>query len=206
MRRSGWLQAVLVAVVLLSSPDNARAAGPSETLQTHVTQVLALLRDPTLARPEVTRPRRAAVRQAVDGVIDFPTMAQRALGRHWDARTPEERVEFVRLFSDLLETIYVAEIERHGDHVVTYLNEAVRGTDATVETRVRGKSETRVDYRMHVRSERWQVYDVMIGGLSIVENFRSQLQRMLRDSSYATLVEKLREAAGGQAAGASRPM
>jgi phospholipid transport system substrate-binding protein len=171
-----------------------------------VTQVLTLLRDPDLARPEATLRRRLAVRNVVNGVVDFPTMAERALGRYWDTRTPEERVEFVRLFSDLLETIYVGEIDRHSDQVVSYVNESLRGDDARVETRIRGKTEMKIDYRMHRRSDRWLVYDVLIGDLSIVENFRSQLQRMLRESSYATLVDKLRELTGGQAAARSRPM
>ena len=204
MRRGGWLVAILVSVVLLSHPASAATASPSETLQRHVTAVLALLRDPVLARPEAALQRRLAVRQVVDGVIDFPAMAKQALGRHWSGRTAEERAEFVRVFSDLLETIYVSEIERNSEQVVSYVNESVKGADAMVETRVRGKSETRIDYRMHVRSDQWRVYDVEIGGLSIVENFRSQLHRMLRDHSYATLIEKLREAAGGQAA--ARPM
>ena len=197
---------VFATLLVLSHPPEACASSPSETLQRHVTQVLALARDPALATPDATRQRRVAIRQVVDGVIDFPAMAERALGRHWEARTAEEREEFVRVFSDLLETIYVTEIERHGEQAVSYVNESVRGGDATIQTRIGGKVETRVDYRMHVRSDRWLVYDVLIGGLSIVENFRSQLNRMLRESSYATLMEKLREVTGGQAAAASRPM
>ena len=74
------------------------------------------------------------------------------------------------------------------------------GADATVQTNVAGKAETRVDYRMHLRNGRWLVYDVLIGGVSIIDNFRSQLHRLLRDVSYAGMIEKLREATGGQAA------
>lgn len=197
---------LVVSLVLLSSATEARAVSPSDTLREHVTQVLTLLRDPDLAKPEATQQRRLALRNVVNGVVDFPAMAERALGRHWDTRTPEERVEFVRLFSDLLETLYVGEIDRHSDQAVNYVTESLRGDDARVETRVRGKTEMRIDYRMHRRSDRWLVYDVLIGDLSIVENFRSQLQRMLRDSSYASLVEKLRELTGGQAAAGTRPL
>lgn len=204
MRVRGWARALLVAVALLLGPDVARAAGPTEALQSHVDQVLALVRDATLGRAEATQQRRTALRQVVDGVLDFPAMAERALGRHWFARTPQERTEFVQLFSDLLESVYVAEIERHGDHAITFLGESQAGGEATVETKVTGKSETRVDYRMHLRDGRWLVYDVAIGGLSVVENFRSQLQRVLRDSSYAVLVERLRESTGAQAAAAGR--
>ena len=206
MRGSGWALAALIGSLLLLSPLDARASSPTETLRGHVSQVLELLRDPTLAKPEATRLRRSAVRQVVDGVLDFPAMAERALGRHWSARTPNERAEFVQLFSALLENIYVAEIERHADQSIVYLKESVAGDTATVQTKVAaGKTETRVDYQMHLRDGRWRVHDVAIGGLSIVDNFRSQLQRILRDSSYAGLVEKLREATGGLATPTSEP-
>jgi phospholipid transport system substrate-binding protein len=132
-------------------------------------------------------------------------MAERALGRHWGTRTPAERTEFVRLFGELLESLYVGEIERHADDPIAYLKESLAGGDATVETKIAGKAETRVDYRMHFRDGRWLVYDVLVGGLSVVDNFRSQLNRLLRDSSYAAVVAKLREAAGGQASAASAP-
>jgi phospholipid transport system substrate-binding protein len=191
VRHNGWVVGALLGVVLLLAPLEAPAAGPTEELQRQVTQVLDLVRDPARGRP--------AVRQVIDGILDFPEMAERALGRHWSARTPEERAEFVRLFSDLLEVTYVAAIERHGHDVISYLKESVAGDEATVETKVVGKTETRVDYRMHRRDGRWLVYDVLIGGLSVVDNLRSQLSRLLRDSSYADLIAKLRETGAGQA-------
>jgi len=200
MRCSGWLLAVVTGIILLASAHDVHATSPTETLQGNVNQVLELLRDPGLAKPEATSVRRAAVRQVVDGALDFPAMAERALGRYWDARTPAERVEFVGLFSALLETVYVGEIERNADQSITYLKELTTGDAATVQTKIAGKTETRVDYRMHERNGRWLVYDVAVGGLSIVDNFRSQLQRILRDSSYPSLIEKLREATGGLAA------
>ena len=206
MRCSGWLLAVVTGILLHASAHDVHATSPTETLQGNVNQVLELLRDPGLAKPEATSVRRAAVRQVVDGALDFPAMAERALGRYWDARTPAERVEFVGLFSALLETVYVGEIERNADQSITYLKELTTGNAATVQTKIAGgKTETRVDYRMHERNGRWLVYDVAVGGLSIVDNFRSQLQRILRDSSYPTLIEKLREATGGLAATTSDP-
>lgn len=199
---------VLVAVfgvALLLFPHQARADGPTEHLRSHVEQVLAVLRDAALRAPEAAGQRRSAVRQVVDGVLDLPAMAERALGRHWGTRTPAERTEFVSVFGALLESLYVAEIERHAEDPIAYLKESLAEGEATVETTIAGKSETRVDYRMHLRNGKWLVYDVLIGGLSVVDNFRSQLNRLLRDSSYAAVVDKLREAAGGQASAASAP-
>jgi phospholipid transport system substrate-binding protein len=199
LRHPCWVLSAFVAFTLLVPAHLARAASPTEELQGHVAQVLELLRDPDLGKREAVAARRFAVRQIVDDVLDFRTMAERALGRHWTARTSAERAEFVRVFSDFLEATYVAEIERHGHHSITYLKESLAGDEATVETKVGGKAESRVDYRMHRRDGRWLVHDVLIGGLSLVENLRSQFNRVLRESSYADVVEKLRESGAGQA-------
>jgi len=191
---------ILFGFVLFLSPHQARAASPIEDLRTHVTQMLQLLRDPALGGRDAVLQRRSAVRQVIDQVLDFPKMAEQALGRHWSARTPEEREEFVRVFSDLLEATYLGEIERHADDSITYLKESVDGDEATVETKIAsGKADNYVVYRMHRRDSRWLVYDVLVGGLSVVDNLRSQLNRILRDSSYADLIAKLRETGAGQA-------
>ena len=197
------LTALIGFVFLLGTAHDVHAATPTEALKGNVDKVLELLRDPGLAKPEATLIRRAAVRQVVDGALDFPAMAERALGRYWNLRTPEERAEFVSLFSALLESVYVGEIERNADQSITYLKELKTGDAAMVQTKIAGKTETRVDYQMHERNGRWLVYDVAVGGLSIIDNFRSQLQRILRDSSYAVLIDKLREATGGLAAAPS---
>jgi phospholipid transport system substrate-binding protein len=191
---------VLFGFALLVASHQAQAASPIEDLKTHVTQVLQLLRDPALGGRPAGPERRAAVREVIDQVLDFPTMAERALGRHWSVRSAAEREEFVRVFSDLLEATYLGELERHADDSITYLKESVDGEEATVETKiVSGKSDNRVVYRMHQRDGRWLVYDVLVGGLSVVDNLRSQLNRILRDSSYADLIAKLRETGAGQA-------
>jgi phospholipid transport system substrate-binding protein len=205
LRHPGWVLSAVVALMLLGPPHDARAASPTEELRSHVAQVLELLRDPDLGKREAVAARRFAVRQIVDKVLDFRTMAERALGRHWITRTSAERAEFVRVFSDFLEATYVAEVERHRHLSITYLKESLAGDEAIVETKVGGKVESRVDYRMHRRNGKWLVHDVLIGGLSVVENLRSQLQRVLRESSYADVLQKLRESSAGQATPASAP-
>ena len=196
MQRWVVVLAALIAVALsLPAASLAQASGPTDALRATVNEVVTLLRDGP-------SDRRLAIRRVIDGAIDFRAMGERALGRHWAARTPEERTEFVEVFGELLESIYVGEIERARDTSIDYVAERLADGQATVETRVGGKAPTRVDYRMHRQGERWLVYDVLIGGLSIVDNFRSQLNRILRDSSYAEMVAKLREASAGQASGA----
>jgi phospholipid transport system substrate-binding protein len=204
MRGNRWVLMALVGLACFLPAHDAWAADPTDELRSRVNLVLELLRDPVLAVPEAAGNRRLAIRQAVDGVLDFGAMAQRALGRHWEARTPAERQEFVGLFGDLLESLYIGEIERHGDDPITYLNESLAGNQATVETKVNGKSNVRLDYRMHLQDGRWLVYDVEIGGMSIVDNFRSQLARVLRDSSFADMIQQLRDTTAGQAAPGSR--
>ena len=149
MSRSARAAGFALAVLFLLLPlRHAEAQSPTDELRAHVNQILDLLRGGPTAQPGTRQDRRVAMRQAIEAVLYFPAMAERALGRYWAARTPEERTEFVRLFGDLVDSMYVAEIERHGEHAVAFLGESRVNDEATVETRIMGKSPTLVAYRM----------------------------------------------------------
>jgi phospholipid transport system substrate-binding protein len=144
-------------------------------------------------------------------IFDFRELSQRALARHWHARTPAERDEFVELFSDLLERSYIGKIEMYsGGERIQYTTETVEGDQATVRTRIVTKSGTEipVDYRLHRLGDSWLVYDVTIEGVSLVANYRAQFNRIIQGSSYTGLVAKLTakrdEAGGSDAAGTTR--
>ena len=91
---------LVIALVLCAAP--ARAAGPTDQLKQYTDQVLKILDDPKLRGEDKASERRAAVRRVALEVFDVTETAKRALGRHWAARTPEERREFTELFADLL--------------------------------------------------------------------------------------------------------
>jgi phospholipid transport system substrate-binding protein len=147
-----------------------------------------------MKREARARDRRAAVRKIADEIFDFPETAKRSLGRHWTSRTAGERDEFVGLFSDLLERSYISKVELYGGEKISYLGDMVEGDQALVRTRIitKGGTEVPVEYRMLKRVERWLVYDVVIEGVSLVANYRTQFNKIIQTSSYAELVKKMK--------------
>jgi phospholipid transport system substrate-binding protein len=157
-----FLVRVALACSLLVAPLAAReadAGAPTDQLRSQVDRVLKLLEDPALQAPDKARERRAAVRKVADEIFDFGETARRALGRHWAARTPEERDEFVRLFGDLLERSYISKIELYGGEKIQYIGDRIDGETALVQSKLLTKngSEVPIEYRMLKKAERWLV-------------------------------------------------
>lgn len=181
--------AVAVVLPLVAAPG-AEAATPTEHLRQHVDRVIKVLEDPAMKPAD----RQAVIRKIATDIFDFEEAAKRSLGQHWQGRTPAERQEFVRLFTDLLERTYIGKIEQYQGEKVTYAGDAVEGHRATVRTTIVTKqgTEVPVNYRMHQKDGRWLVYDVMMEGVSLVANYRTQFNRILQSGSWPDLVARLR--------------
>lgn len=187
--------ALVVVAAALTSGGPAWAGAPTEQLRGRVERVLHVLEDPELKQYTRTAERRAAIRAIANEIFDFRELSQRSLARHWQARTPAERDEFVHLFADLLERSYVGRIETYsGGERIQYTGETADGDQATVRTRIVTKAGTEipVDYRMHRVGEHWLVYDVTIEGVSLVANYRAPFGKIIQTSSFKGLVDKLR--------------
>ena len=185
---------VLSLVLPAAAPSAERAGVPTEQLRGSVDKVLKLVGDPA-GRRESPRERRIALRKIADEIFDWEETAKRSLGMHWRQRTPAEREEFVRLFADLLERSYMTKIELYDGERIGYAGEAIDGDQAVVRTRLVNKQggEMAVSYKMLRRDgERWKVYDVEIEGVSLVSNYRTQFNSLLRRSSYPDLVRVMR--------------
>jgi len=188
--------ALLVAALVLM-PVVAREAGagaPTDQLRNNVDRVLRLVSDRVLKEPGRTKERRKEVRKIADDFFAFDETAKRSLGRHWRDRTPAERQEFVQLFSDLLERSYLTKIELYGGEKIQYVGETIDGEAATVKTKILTKQESEipVDYRMMKRGEKWVVYDVVIEGVSLISNYRTQFNKIIQTSSFQELVRKIK--------------
>ena len=185
--------AAAVMIAALAGPRIA-VAGPTDDLRTQVERVIKVLEDPELKKESRTADRRAAIRTIAAGIFDAEESAKRALGPHWAQRTPDERAEFVRLFTDLLERSYASKIELYEGEKVMYGAETVEGDQATVRTRIVTKqgAEIPINYRMNQRDGRWLVYDVFVEGVSLVANYRTQFNKIIQASSYQELVKRLR--------------
>jgi phospholipid transport system substrate-binding protein len=189
---------VITAVSLLALgillPRPAHAGSPSDQLRTQVDRVLKVLDDADLKKDGKAQERRVAVRKIAADIFDFGETAKRSLGRHWAARTPAERDEFVKLFSDLLERSYVSKIELYGGEKIQYTGDTVDGDLATVRSKIvtRQGTEVPIEYRMLRRGEQWLVYDVVIEGVSLVSSYRTQFNKIIQTSSYKELLNKMK--------------
>jgi phospholipid transport system substrate-binding protein len=181
---------ILAMVIGLGAAREAVAGAPTEQVRRYTDQVQRILDDATIKPAD----KRTAVRKVAEQIFDLTETARRALGQHWRKRTPEEQQEFVQLFADLLERTYIAKIDLYGGERLQYTNEAVDGSFAVVRAKVLTKQqqEVPVEARMHRAGERWLIYDIVIESVSLVGNYRSQFDRIIRTSSYEELVRRLK--------------
>jgi phospholipid transport system substrate-binding protein len=186
--------AAVTVVLSLALAEVAGAGPPTDQLRTQVDRVIKTLEDPALQKENKVLEKRKAVRRIAEEIFDFGETAKRSLARHWQARSPAEREEFVQLFADLLERSYISKVELFNGERITYSGETVDGDLAMVRTRIITKQGTEipVDYRMHKKGERWLVYDVVIEGVSLIANYRSQFNKIIQTSSYEELVKKMK--------------
>src|SRR5438105_6291487 len=195
MRWKTSIGLVIVTLFLLPGPaiPNAQAGVPSDQLRSSVEQALKVLGD-GIAKREHPRERRVTLRKIADDIFDWDETAKRSLGMHWQQRTPAEREEFVRLFAELLEKSYMSKIELYDGEKISWLGDTIEGDQAIVRTKILNKqgSEIPVSYKMMRRDDRWKVYDVEIESVSLVANYRTQFNNMMRRSSYPEVVRTLK--------------
>ena len=179
-----------IAVLVLGLASEAWAGQPTDQLRSYTDQVLKVLTDPGLSLPE----RREAVRHLAEEVFEVSETAKRALGPHWLQRTPAEREEFVKLFANLLEQTYISRIDEFGGEKLRYVSEQIDGDRAIVRARITTKNGTDVpvESRLLQKETRWLIYDILIENLSLISNYRSQFDRVIRTTSYEELVKRLK--------------
>jgi phospholipid transport system substrate-binding protein len=193
------LCAVMLAALLATLTTREAAAGPpTDQLKSAIDRVVRVLEDPNLKGDNRVADRRIAVRKIADEIFDFSEIARRALARHWQPLTDKQRVEFVSLFSDLLERSYISKIELYGGEKIQYIGERLDGETANVATRIvtKNRTEVPIDYRLLKKGDRWLVYDVNIEGVSLVSNYRTQFNKIIQTGSFEDLIQKLRAKQG----------
>lgn len=198
MKKKAAVKVILLFVCIslfVFSPPKANAGEPTDQVKETVDAVIKILNNKELKKPEKLDERRSKIRETVEKRFDFEEMAKRSLALHWKNRTPDERKEFVSLFSDLLEDTYIRKIERYEDEKVAYTDERTDGPYATVRTKIITEKEVEipVDYKIFKKGQKWEVYDIVIEGVSLVNNYRTQFNQIIRSGSYEELVKKLKK-------------
>ncbi|GFO54288.1 organic solvent tolerance ABC transporter substrate-binding protein [Geomonas sp. Red276] len=191
--KSSLMSLVMVFFLGVVTPANGYASPTTEVKQV-VDEVVRIVSNPELKKPQKEKQRRQALKQSIDRIFDYGEMAQRSLATHWKERSPQERAEFVSLFETLLQNSYAGKIESYHNEKIVYLNESVDGPHAEVRSKVIAPKgdEYALDYRLLLKNGRWMVYDVVIEGVSLVSNYRGQFNRIINNQGYPALVKKLR--------------
>jgi phospholipid transport system substrate-binding protein len=186
---------VWVAVWLAMAAVPAYAGAPTDSMKTTIDEVLRIVREEALKQPNKADERRQMLERVVEARFDYQEMSRRALGAPWNTLSDQERQEFVTLFRTLLTNSYADKIETYSGEGVQYLNERLMDKDyAEVRTKVlSGKTEIPLDYRLINKANDWRVYDVVVDGVSLVNNYRGQFAKIIKSSSFAELVEQLRK-------------
>ncbi len=192
----GWTIRLGAAVflALIAMPATARAGDPTDQIRAAIEKGISVVQDPKLQGKGKTGERRAQLRQAVAPYFDFREMAKRSLAIHWRNRTPAEKEEFTRLYEQVLENSYAGKIESYHGEKILYGRETVDPPYAVVRTNVvtaKGQ-EIPVNYLLLREGTRWKIYDVVIEGISLVNNYRSQFSSILERNSFPELIRKLK--------------
>ncbi len=191
--RALTISACILFAILTFTPAASGAEDPTAVVKGVIDEVIRLLSDPALKAPTQKMQRRQRIKATIDRRFDYEEMARRSLGPTWRQLSPAQRSEFVHLFGELLEASYADKIEKYSGETVTYLSEHLDSDYAEVRTVLLRKNDRiPMDYRLLKNSDDWRVYDVVIEGVSLVSNYRSQFGQIIRQSSYAGLVQRLR--------------
>ncbi len=195
MKRFRIIILALLVLWLFIPVKNILASPVQDQLKVTIDNVLEILRDQSLKGDEKREEKKESLRRVIYERFSYTKMSQLSLARHWKKRSDEEKKVFTEMFGQLLEETYVSKIENYTDEEVVYVKEFVRGNKAQVYTKIITDTvEIPIDYRMYKTEDgKWMVYDLVIEGVSLVGNYRSQFDQILRKEPYEKLVEDLKK-------------
>lgn len=185
------LKRIVLALTLSIFMVSVAFGSPTEEVKKTVDEVVHIVADKAMKKNDAKR--RQALKKAISSIFDYSEMAKRSLGKYWNVRTDTERKNFTHLFATLLENSYAGKIESYNNERIVYLREIPDGDYAEVKSKVvtAARDEFSLDYRLFKHNGKWMVYDVVIEGVSLVSNYRSQFNKIISSSGYDKLVKKL---------------
>ena len=193
------VQLIVLGLSLFVGTLGFAAESPTEVVRTTINEVIRILNDDSLKSPAKLLPRRRLLEQVIAQRFDYAEMSKRALAVHWTPLTKEQRDEFVDLFKGFLSDRYASKIEGYAGEQADYLGERLDGQYAEVRTKLRSsKVEIPMDYRLINKGGRWYAYDIIVDGISLVKNYRSQFDKIIRSGSYEELVRRLQNRTVGE--------
>lgn len=174
--------------VVLALAPSARAASPTADLKRIEKQVRAIL---TSKHNAVTIKKK--LKPVLNGYLDFDMLGKRSLARHWDRLAPEQQTEYLTVLRDLIEAAYLSRITGTTDFTVSYLAEKINGTEAVITTRVTAPGASlELGFKLTRAAGRWKAYDLVLEQVSLIRNYRSQFNRILKKKSFPILIKKMK--------------
>jgi phospholipid transport system substrate-binding protein len=181
---------LVVGITMATATIVSAEASPTEAIRTSVESILDVLRDKELDRDT----RRNKIRDVINTRFDFRAMSQRTLATNWKKASDDEQQQFVELFSLLIESTYIGRVEAYTNEKVDYPGEKVKGKKALVETLILTDSaDIPVNYKVYLKNGKWWIYDVVIEGISLISNYRSSYQEIVKKEGFDGLLVKMQE-------------
>ena len=184
-----------ILLVLLIIPLHVRAGVPFDTVKGHVNEVLRVLRDPALQGDANKEAKQEKIEAIADEMFDYVALSRLTLGRNWRKFNGDQKKEFVQLYRSILEKAYLDRILAYTDEKVTFGKETMLSEKkAEVQTHIITKSvEIPIYYRVYLKDGEWKVYDIIIEGISLVKNYRTQFREILANNPPEEVLEILRK-------------
>jgi phospholipid transport system substrate-binding protein len=195
MKKQNPFRSIVFTTLILFSilfSTTASASQATNTIKTTIDQVIELLKSGKFK--DDSEAKKAELRKIINPRFSYKQMSMRSLAKHWNGKSDDEKKEFVSLFSKLLENSYASKLESYSNEKINYGEEIIRGKYAMVKTEiVRSDGVINVDYKLIQEQGDWRVYDFVIEGVSMIKNYRSQFNRIIKKDSYDALKQKLRD-------------
>ena len=166
---------------------------PTEQLKPVVDKVVSLLKDTEFRKRPIVDQSKVVV-DIVSERFDFREMSKRVMGKQWRRLTSEQREQFVTLFTQLLQYVYIGQIDGYLDKKVEFTQQRIKRDRAEVKTLVVGKDVSiPVSYIMILREDGWMAYDIVVEGVSLIRNYMEQISTVLRDEKFPGLISMLKK-------------
>ena len=160
-----------------------------DAIRTTVGAILDTLKNDSLDKAG----KRSAMETEIDKRFDFRAMAQRTLATNWKKASDAEKQEFTDLFGQLIQSSYVGKLEAYTNETVEYVTEKIKGRKALVETLIiTASAEIPINYKLYSKDGNWLVYDVVIEGVSLISNYRSSYQTIVKKEGFDGLMAKMK--------------
>jgi len=189
---------ILIMAVALMIPLQGYAATPKETVEAGVNKVITILGDPAF-KAKAKDAQIAQIGEEIDSIFDFKELSRRTLGREWRKMKPAQQEEFVKLFKELLQGVYADRLLAYSDQKIIFDKETMlKKGRAEVQSFLQTSDGKKIPlfYRLTDKSGSWKVYDVIIEGVSMVKNYRTQFREILAKDSPEKLLQILRDKVG----------